>query len=70
MKPLLVTVSEITVNHLKTGANVRKARERANISLRSLAEEIGVEPSTLSRLERGCGEWTKELVGKVEGALR
>lgn len=70
MKTLLVTVSERTPNNLKTGRNVRKARERAKISLRSMASAIGVDAATLSRLERGVGEWTVELVKKVEAMLQ
>ena len=70
MKTLLVTVSEITINHLKTGANIRRARVAAGVGLRELAAKVEVEPSKLSRLERGCGDWTKELVAKVEAVLR
>lgn len=70
MKTLLVTVSEITINNLKTGANIRRARLAAKVGLRELAERINIEPSRLSRLERGCGEWTRDLVSWVEEALR
>ena len=66
MKPLLVSVSAFTVNNLKTGKNVRRARMAARIGLRELARAIGVDPSTLLRLEGGFGRWTPELVAKVE----
>ena len=33
---------------------LRRARKRRNLSLRQVADEIDVSPSTLSRLERGA----------------
>ena len=44
---------------------LRRARRQRGLSLREVAEEIDVSPSTLSRLERGSGNPDLPTVNKL-----
>lgn len=48
---------------------LRRARRQRGLSLREVAEEIVVSPSTLSRLERGTGTPDLPTVNKLIGWL-
>jgi ribosome-binding protein aMBF1 (putative translation factor) len=51
------------------GSFFRSRRERANLSLRALAEKLGISPSFLSQLERGDRRWTRDVVRKCDEAI-
>lgn len=52
-----------------SGKRVRRARELRNRSLRSVADDAGVSPSTLSRWENGKGEPIFSHVARIAQAL-
>jgi transcriptional regulator with XRE-family HTH domain len=51
------------------GANVRRLRVRAGLSLRELASQAGVSTSTLSGIEAGTGNPGVETLVSISGAL-
>lgn len=51
------------------GASVRRTRQAAAVSLRSLAATIGVSPATLSAVERGQTPLTVERLQQIADAL-
>ena len=58
------------VDHEATGADWRRHREQAGVSLRDLAQTMGVSAPYLSDLERGRRNWSDEIENKVASALR
>lgn len=54
----------------QTGAEWRKLRKDAGVSLRSLARTMGVSAAYLSDLERGRRNWSEEVESRYAGALR
>jgi transcriptional regulator with XRE-family HTH domain len=68
--PKLVTIRVEQVDHLETGRRARKDREKAGISLRKVAELMGLSPPYLSRLERGRDNWNANLMAQFENALK
>lgn len=46
------------VDNVETGKEFRRQRERAGISLNSVAKKAGVSAAYLSDLERGRRNWT------------
>jgi len=51
------------------GLNVRKARERANLTQKQLAQEIGVTHPTVNRLENGKQNISLDILGKISQRL-
>lgn len=49
------------------GAYLGKLRERAGITTRELAEELGMSQTTLWKLENGRMRWTVEYLSQVGG---
>jgi transcriptional regulator with XRE-family HTH domain len=58
------------IDHEKTGDGWRKIRESKGVSLRNLAQTMGVSAPYLSDLERGRRNWTDELENRYATALR
>lgn len=50
------------------GSKIRNYRERAGISLKALADHLGISESQLSLLERGKRAWSEKLFLKVVDA--
>jgi transcriptional regulator with XRE-family HTH domain len=50
------------------GGNVRRARRAAGLTQRELAEELGLEPITVSRWERGVTYPSIPVLGRVAAA--
>jgi len=44
------------------GREIRLARQRLALSIASVAREVGISPSELSRIERGVAEWASVVV--------
>ncbi len=47
-------------DYRELGANLRTLREKAGLSLRKVADRLGVSVPYLSDLERGRRNWTEE----------
>lgn len=58
------------IDHQKTGKELRRLREKANISLRGLAKALGVSSAFLSDIELGHRNWTEEKVEKFLKAIK
>lgn len=58
----LIVIQE--VRRLARSGEARKLRQRSRVSLREMASEIGVDPSSLSRWETG------ETAPRAEAAFR
>ncbi|SMX72825.1 Helix-turn-helix domain-containing protein [Brevibacterium sp. 239c] len=43
------------------GREIQRLREESGLSQRDLAEQVELDPSTLSRLESGRSRWTIDL---------
>jgi transcriptional regulator with XRE-family HTH domain len=54
----LVTKSSTEIDSVATGANVRKARRKVNMSLRELARRMDYSAPYVSDLELGRRNWT------------
>lgn len=52
------------------GAKVASIRKRRGLTQESLAEQIGVSPGYLRRIERGKENLTVESIGKLAASLR
>ena len=63
-------VSKLEINHERTGARMRELRKSREISLRSIATEMGYSPPYICDIELGRRNWTKELARKYEAALQ
>lgn len=55
--------------HLDLGGFIRQQRERANLSLRRLAERAGVSNPYLSQIERGIRKPSAEILKRLSRAL-
>lgn len=51
------------------GDQIRKLREKMNVSLNSFAYKNGIEPSTLSRIENGHLEPKYSMLRKISNGL-
>jgi transcriptional regulator with XRE-family HTH domain/SAM-dependent methyltransferase len=54
---------------MEFGAYIRRRREKADLSLRKVAEQVRVNPSYLSRVERGIIPPSEVLIRALAGAL-
>lgn len=68
--PLLPTKAVQIIDHAAAGAEMRSKREKAKLSLRSIATKLGVSPAYLSDLELGRRAWTEERAQAFLAALK
>lgn len=61
------TVREI--DHAATGKTLRLKRLSRGITMKSVAEKMGISTGYLSDMEQGFRNWTPEKVAAFEGAL-
>jgi TetR/AcrR family transcriptional regulator, cholesterol catabolism regulator len=54
---------------ISVGANIRRGRQRAGMSLRELGRRLGLSPASLSAIENGKTEVGLERLGKIGGLL-
>lgn len=54
---------------LLVGQNIRNYRKRKGLKLETLADNLGIDKSTLSKMETGRISITIERVGKIAQAL-
>lgn len=52
------------------GNNVRKLRLQLQLTIEQLADKAGVDPSNLSKIERGLGGYSRESVERIAKALQ
>jgi len=57
------------VNTAELGRAVRRRREELSLSLRDVADETGVSPSTLSRIENGTGKPDADNIARLTAWL-
>jgi DNA-binding XRE family transcriptional regulator len=57
-------------DHSATGNALRSQREGAGLSLREMAEAIGVSHSFLSQLENGHRTWRRSLARRYSQAIQ
>jgi transcriptional regulator with XRE-family HTH domain len=55
---------------LEFGRRLRKARKKAGLSMEKLQNELGVDHSQISRIERGCAATMSANVQKLSARLR
>ncbi len=55
--------------HRDLGGYIREQRERANLSLRRLAESAGISNPYLSQIERGIRKPSAEILKRISRAL-
>ena len=55
--------------HSEVGAFIRSQRERANLSLRRLADRAGISNPYLSQIERGVRKPSAEILKRISRAL-
>lgn len=55
--------------HLDVGQFIREQRERANLSLRRLADSAGISNPYLSQIERGIRKPSAEILKRISRAL-
>lgn len=60
----------IEIDHGRTGMRMRELRNSRQISLRSVATEMGYSAPYVGDLELGRRHWTKELARRYEVALK
>ena len=48
------------IDHVQTGAVIRQARVECGITLKAVADAMGISSPFLSDLERGRRNWTEE----------
>lgn len=53
----------------RTGYDARIERQARGLSLRAVAQQMGVSPAYLSDLERGNRAWSQSMVERFTGAL-
>lgn len=68
MEPL--TKKETVIDHVATGAAMRKRRKALSISSKHVADKLGFHKSYLSDLEAGRRNWSEELVTRYLYALK
>ena len=69
MQPKLPTVNVKSINHLEAGKRIRALREKAGMSVRRLANEMGFSAPFMSDLERGRRNWTEAHFNKAVDIL-
>lgn len=57
------------LDSLAIGRDLRKQRRRLGLSLRYLAESMGLSACYLSHLERGLRDWNPRLIAIYRAAL-
>lgn len=62
-------VSVRVIDHEATGAEARRVRCEAGVTLRVLSERTGLSVAYLSELERGSRRWTEPMYQQVLDAL-
>lgn len=55
--------------HTDLGSFIRQQRERANLSLRRLADSAGISNPYLSQIERGIRQPSAEILSRLSRAL-
>lgn len=70
MKLLMKRETLTTIDHAATGATARKERVGAGISLRNMADAIGLSAPYLSDLERGKRNWSAAMHARWDLAVR
>lgn len=69
-EPHLVLVKSFNIDHVKTGALVRKYRQSFNLTQAQVAGRLGMAYETVvSDLERGARVWTSEKLVRVVSAI-
>lgn len=67
---MLKTFQSSVIDHTATGAANRGKRSKSKVSIRKLAEELGLSAPYLSDLERGRRNWSVGLDEHYEAALK
>lgn len=67
---VVVTLSVVSIDSKKVGQLARTYRKDAGMSLKRLAESMGISFAHLSKLERGARAWSLELISKFNKGLR
>lgn len=62
--------SGVELSPVKIGNHMRSMREKAKISLRSVASKLGISPPYLSDLERGNRCFSEEMIARYKEALK
>jgi transcriptional regulator with XRE-family HTH domain len=55
------------INNKSLGEHIRGLREKKNLTLRKLAAALDIDPSTLSKIERGERHASKEMLPLIAG---
>jgi transcriptional regulator with XRE-family HTH domain len=66
---LPITIKTTAIDHVATGAAIRKRREDAGKTLQTVADSANLSVSYLGDLERGNRNWSVELVREIEKAI-
>ena len=61
--------NESLINTAELGRAIKRHREELKMSLRDVADEIGVSASTLSRIENGTGKPDADNIARITGWL-
>lgn len=61
--------SGLEPDHSETGKLMRAKREDASLSLRDVAERIGISAAYLSDMELGRRAWASDMIAKFEKAI-
>ena len=61
--------NDTLVNTQELGRAIKRHREELKMSLRDVADEIGVSASTLSRIENGTGKPDADNIARITGWL-
>ncbi|HEY2867560.1 MAG TPA: helix-turn-helix transcriptional regulator [Pyrinomonadaceae bacterium] len=61
--------NETLINTAELGRAIKRHREELKMSLRDVADEIGVSASTLSRIENGTGKPDADNIARITGWL-
>ena len=60
--------NESFINTAELGRAIKRHREEMKMSLRDVADEIGVSASTLSRIENGTGKPDADNIARYHAA--
>lgn len=63
------TVSQLVIDHVRTGDFYRELREKKGLSLRELGEMLNLSIGYISDLERGRRNWDEGLATKFDAIL-
>ncbi len=69
MRTLMVTQKLPVPDHSATGHAMRERRKKAGLSLRTLAERMGLSAPYLCDLELGRRAWSEQLAARFVAAL-